>query len=203
MGNTEPNWQIEADRQFARREHRDAAGTSRRQHRRRAGAVVRGTPDHVVLGDVPAKVCVTTPRRTDGNRNRPVSQKTPASTSRRFASRAISPSLHRRVRHRTRKSGDVRGRAIPVKNLTHSPLDVGSIGLVELLPLVVFGLYGGVLADRLNRRRLIISMEQVLMLSTAVCSSTRCCRNPRRGSSTRRPSSLPPHRASNGRVSKP
>ena len=34
--------------------------------------------------------------------------------------------------------------------------------------MIVFGLYGGVLADRLNRRRLIISMEQVLMISTAV-----------------------------------
>jgi MFS family permease len=51
--------------------------------------------------------------------------------------------------------------------LTHSTLAVGSIGLVELAPLVLFGLYGGVLADRLNRRRLIVSMEFVLMLSTA------------------------------------
>ena len=60
--------------------------------------------------------------------------------------------------------------AVPyqLRLLTHSPLDVGSIGLAELVPLVVFGLYGGVLADRLNRRRLIISMEQVLMISTAV-----------------------------------
>jgi MFS family permease len=60
--------------------------------------------------------------------------------------------------------------AVPyqLRLLTHSTLDVGSIGLAELLPLLVFGLYGGVLADRLNRRRLIISMEQVLMLSTAV-----------------------------------
>ena len=60
--------------------------------------------------------------------------------------------------------------AVPyqLRLLTHSTLDVGSIGLAELLPLVVFGLYGGVLADRLNRRRLIISMEQVLMISTAV-----------------------------------
>jgi MFS family permease len=55
-----------------------------------------------------------------------------------------------------------------LKNLTHSTLAVGSLGLAELLPLVVFGLYGGVLADRLNRRRLIISMEFVLMLSTVV-----------------------------------
>jgi MFS family permease len=43
-----------------------------------------------------------------------------------------------------------------LKNLTHSTLAVGSLGLAELVPLVVFGLYGGVLADRLNRRRLII-----------------------------------------------
>jgi MFS family permease len=55
-----------------------------------------------------------------------------------------------------------------LKYLTHSTLAVGSLGLVELLPLVAFGLYGGVLADRLNRRRLIISMEFVLMLSTVV-----------------------------------
>ena len=60
--------------------------------------------------------------------------------------------------------------AVPyqLRLLTHSPFDVGSIGLAELLPLVVFGLYGGVLADRLNRRRLIISMEQILMIATAV-----------------------------------
>jgi MFS family permease len=60
--------------------------------------------------------------------------------------------------------------AVPfqLKELTHSTLAVGSIGLVELAPLVIFGLYGGVLADRLNRRRLIITMEMVLMVSTAL-----------------------------------
>ena len=56
----------------------------------------------------------------------------------------------------------------PATTVDAFDLDVGSIGLAELLPLIVFGLYGGVLADRLNRRRLIISMEQVLMISTAV-----------------------------------
>ena len=53
-----------------------------------------------------------------------------------------------------------------LKNLTHSALEVGALGLVELVPLVVLGLYGGVLADRLNRRRLIICTEVVLMAST-------------------------------------
>jgi MFS family permease len=55
-----------------------------------------------------------------------------------------------------------------LKELTHSTLDVGALGLVELVPLVLFGLYGGVLADRMNRRRLIIVMESLLMLATAV-----------------------------------
>jgi len=54
-----------------------------------------------------------------------------------------------------------------LKQLTHSPLDVGALGLFELAPLVIFGLYGGVLADRLNRRRLIITMEILLMVATA------------------------------------
>ncbi len=55
-----------------------------------------------------------------------------------------------------------------LKQLTESTLAVGSLGLVELVPLVVLGLYGGVLADRIDRRRLIIAMEVVLMLSTVV-----------------------------------
>lgn len=55
-----------------------------------------------------------------------------------------------------------------LKQLTHSTLAVGSLGLAELVPLIVLGLYGGVLADRIDRRRLIIIMEVVLMLSTVV-----------------------------------
>jgi MFS family permease len=60
--------------------------------------------------------------------------------------------------------------AVPfqLRQLTHSTLAVGSIGLVELAPLVIFGLYGGVLADRLNRRHLILAMEIVLMASTSL-----------------------------------
>jgi MFS family permease len=55
-----------------------------------------------------------------------------------------------------------------LKQLTHSPFDVGALGLFELVPLIVFGLYGGVLADRMNRRRLIITMEVLLMIATSV-----------------------------------
>jgi MFS family permease len=41
---------------------------------------------------------------------------------------------------------------VQAKQLTGSPLAVGLLGVVELVPLVVFGLYGGLLADRVDRR---------------------------------------------------
>jgi MFS family permease len=43
---------------------------------------------------------------------------------------------------------------VQAQRLTGSPLVVGGLGLAELVPLVVFGLYGGVLADRFDRRTL-------------------------------------------------
>lgn len=46
-----------------------------------------------------------------------------------------------------------------VADLTGSYLHVGVIGALEFLPLIVFGLYGGVLADRVDRRRMILTTE--------------------------------------------
>lgn len=48
--------------------------------------------------------------------------------------------------------------AIPyqIYTLTGSNFAVGAIGLAELVPLVVFGLYGGALADHVDRRKLLI-----------------------------------------------
>jgi MFS family permease len=43
---------------------------------------------------------------------------------------------------------------VQAKQLTGSPLIVGLLGMAELVPLIVFGLYGGVLADRFDRRAL-------------------------------------------------
>lgn len=43
---------------------------------------------------------------------------------------------------------------VQAQRLTGSPLVVGTLGLAELVPLIVFGLYGGVLADRFDRREL-------------------------------------------------
>jgi MFS family permease len=55
---------------------------------------------------------------------------------------------------------------VQVKQLTGSALAVGLLGAAELVPLVVFALYGGVLADRLDRRRVICWCEAAL----GVCS---------------------------------
>ena len=43
---------------------------------------------------------------------------------------------------------------VQAKQLTGSPLAVALLGVAELVPLMVFGLYGGVLADRFDRRAL-------------------------------------------------
>ncbi|MFG2309676.1 MFS transporter [Streptomyces sp. NPDC048566] len=51
--------------------------------------------------------------------------------------------------------------ALPVqmKELTGSAAAVGAIGAAELVPLIVFGLYGGALADALDKRALILATE--------------------------------------------
>ena len=51
---------------------------------------------------------------------------------------------------------------VQVKQLTGSTLAVGLLGAAELVPLVVFALYGGVLADRLDRRQVIRWCEAAL-----------------------------------------
>jgi MFS family permease len=60
--------------------------------------------------------------------------------------------------------------AIPylVYRLTDSNFAVGAIALVEIVPLVVFGLYGGALADHVDRRRLLIGTGVAQTALTAV-----------------------------------
>ncbi|MGW7365278.1 MFS transporter [Streptomyces sp. NPDC054841] len=48
---------------------------------------------------------------------------------------------------------------LQIKELTGSPLAVGTMGAVELVPLVVFGLYGGALADAVDRRKVLLLTE--------------------------------------------
>jgi MFS family permease len=60
--------------------------------------------------------------------------------------------------------------AVPfqVKELTGSYIAVAISGLVEIVPLIIFGLYGGVLADALDRKKLIWVTELLSLLFTAI-----------------------------------
>ena len=60
--------------------------------------------------------------------------------------------------------------AVPfqIKELTDSYVAVAISGLVEIIPLVIFGLYGGVLADALDRKKLIWVTEALSLLFTGM-----------------------------------
>ena len=55
-----------------------------------------------------------------------------------------------------------------VWELTHDPLYLGFLGLTQGVPLVVFQLFGGVLADRVNRLRLLIGTQILTALTLAI-----------------------------------
>ncbi len=58
--------------------------------------------------------------------------------------------------------------AVPyqVYRITHSSLDVGLVSLAQLVPLLVFSMAGGVLADTHDRRRLLMATELLLALTS-------------------------------------
>jgi MFS family permease len=59
--------------------------------------------------------------------------------------------------------------AIPyqVYQLTHSSFWVGLLGTAQLVPLLLFGLWGGAYADAMDRRRLLIGAELALAVGSA------------------------------------
>jgi len=60
--------------------------------------------------------------------------------------------------------------AVPfqIKELTNSYVAVAMSGLIEIVPLVIFGLYGGVLADAIDRKKLIWITEALSLLFTGL-----------------------------------
>src|SRR3954468_8823720 len=60
--------------------------------------------------------------------------------------------------------------AIPLQvyAITHSSLYVGLVGLVVVFPLVVMGLFGGAIADAVDRRRLTLITSSALMVLSVV-----------------------------------
>lgn len=53
-------------------------------------------------------------------------------------------------------------------DLTHSTVALGLLGLFKLVPLLLLSLYGGVIADALDRRRLLMITQSIMALSSVV-----------------------------------
>jgi MFS family permease len=51
-------------------------------------------------------------------------------------------------------------------HLTNSSLAVGNVGLVQLFPLLITSLWGGALADKLNRKKLLLAAEFGLFVAS-------------------------------------
>lgn len=66
-----------------------------------------------------------------------------------------------------------------IYTITGSNIAVGLMGLVELFPLVVFGLYGGALADHVDRRRLLIGCGVAQVVLTAALAFNASLDEPR------------------------
>ncbi len=63
-----------------------------------------------------------------------------------------------------------------VWQLTGSPLALGAVGLVRIVPIVAFSLLGGLAADRVDRRRLLLVTQSVMLtaaLALAALTSAR------------------------------
>ncbi len=55
-----------------------------------------------------------------------------------------------------------------LKELTGSFIAVGLLGVVEIVPLIIFGLYGGVLADSVDRKKMIWATEAGALILVGV-----------------------------------
>ena len=66
-----------------------------------------------------------------------------------------------------------------IKQLTDSYLAVGLMGLVEIVPLILFGLYGGVLADHVDRKKMIWATEFAALALTSILLINSLIPNPK------------------------
>ncbi len=55
-----------------------------------------------------------------------------------------------------------------VLQLTHSALLLGTVSLLQYLPVMIFSLYGGVLADRIPKRTLVLVTQSISLVQSAV-----------------------------------
>ena len=55
-----------------------------------------------------------------------------------------------------------------IKELTNSYIAVGAMGAVEIVPLIIFALWGGVLADSVDRKKMVWRCEAGALICTAI-----------------------------------
>jgi len=60
--------------------------------------------------------------------------------------------------------------AIPfqIKEITNSYIAVGIVGAIEIIPLILFGLYGGVLADYVDRKKMVWATEAAALVLSGI-----------------------------------
>jgi len=55
--------------------------------------------------------------------------------------------------------------------LTKSPLALGGVGLVRVVPIIVCSLAGGVVADAMDRKRLMLVTQVVMLISAGLLAA--------------------------------
>jgi len=65
-----------------------------------------------------------------------------------------------------------------IKEITGSFVAVGILGIVEIIPLIIFGLYGGALADRLDRKKIVLLSEFGFALTVLVLAFNSTLQHP-------------------------
>ncbi|MEY4972749.1 MAG: hypothetical protein RL399_706 [Actinomycetota bacterium] len=65
-----------------------------------------------------------------------------------------------------------------LKEITGSYLAVGILGVIEIVPLIIFGLYGGVLADTVDRKKMIWATEAGALLIVVILMANSILPNP-------------------------
>ncbi len=71
--------------------------------------------------------------------------------------------------------------AIPfqIKELTNSYIAVGIVGAIEIIPLILFGLYGGVLADYVDRKKMVWATEAAALVLSGILLLTSLSSEPK------------------------
>src|SRR3954469_12408970 len=58
-----------------------------------------------------------------------------------------------------------------IVKLTNAPMRLSLFGFASLVPMLLFAIFGGTLADRINRRTILIVTQSVLMLLALMLSA--------------------------------